>query len=63
MQAKWDVKEMERLSGLEALKDEIEASQMYVAELQRKEREDLTIEEKSKLLVEAVAAQRRFREE
>ena len=48
--------EEKRLAGLEALKDEIEASEMYAAELQRKEQEELSIEEKSKLLVEAIAA-------
>ena len=61
IEAEQAAEEEKRLAGLRALMEEIQESEMYAAELKRKEQEELSIEEKSKLLVETIAAQRKMR--
>ncbi|GKE57102.1 hypothetical protein Tco_1496287 [Tanacetum coccineum] len=55
--------ERKRLAGLERLQAELEDNELIAAEVQRTERENFTEEQKTKLLVETIAAQRRFRAE
>ncbi|GKF51653.1 hypothetical protein Tco_0148120, partial [Tanacetum coccineum] len=62
--AEWEEEEeRKRLAGLERLQVELEDYVMIAAEVQRRERENFTEEQKAKFFVETIAAQRRFRAE